>query len=123
MTLTAITPEQIAIICPTKDQPKKVIRLLGCIARSEVKPAQVLIADGGHNLEFIVKALDAVIKTHAPEIVHANKNPENEFFRSLNRLSSFSSFILLKRNVPNLTVQMTTILETIRVRICINPLL
>lgn len=58
MTLPAITPDQVAIICPTKDQPQKVTRLLGCIARSEVKPAQVIIADGGHNLEFMVKAFD-----------------------------------------------------------------
>ena len=58
MTLTAITPDQVAIICPTKDQPQKVTRLLGCIARSEVKPAKVLIADGGHNLKFMVKAFD-----------------------------------------------------------------
>ncbi len=87
MTLTAITPEQIAIICPTKDQPKKVIRLLGCIARSEVKPAQVLIADGGHNLEFIVKALDQRLNVaclYCPEagqilqrnFAHRHLNPE-----------------------------------------------
>lgn len=58
MTLPTITPNQIAIICPTKDQPKKVTRLLECVARSEVQPAQVIIADGGHNLELIVKAFD-----------------------------------------------------------------
>jgi glycosyltransferase involved in cell wall biosynthesis len=57
MTLTAITPDQVAIICPTKDQPQKVKKLLVCIEQSEVKPAQVLIADGGHNLEFMVREL------------------------------------------------------------------
>lgn len=55
MTLPDITPDQIAVICPTKDQPKKVKRLLTCLAASTIKPGQVLIADGGHNLKSVVK--------------------------------------------------------------------
>ncbi|MCE2517551.1 MAG: glycosyltransferase family 2 protein [Alphaproteobacteria bacterium] len=49
--MTAITADQIAVICPTKDQPKKVERLLDCLVASDLEPAQVLIADGGHNLK------------------------------------------------------------------------
>lgn len=55
MTLPDITPDQIAVICPTKDQPEKVKRLLTCLAASTIKPGQVLIADGGHNLRPVIK--------------------------------------------------------------------
>ncbi len=70
MTLSDITPNQVAIICPTKDQPQKVSRMLECIARSEVKPAQVLIADGGNNLNSLVKELELslnVVCLYCPE--------------------------------------------------------
>ncbi|MGU9962173.1 MAG: glycosyltransferase family 2 protein [Candidatus Puniceispirillales bacterium WSBS_2018_MAG_OTU23] len=58
MTIPLITADEIAIICPTKDRPDKVVRLLGCIVASQLKPAQVLIADGGHNLKPITKPFE-----------------------------------------------------------------
>lgn len=51
VTPAPVTADQLAVICPTKDQPRKVERLLDCLMASEIKPAQVLIADGGHNLK------------------------------------------------------------------------
>lgn len=50
-----ITPQHIAVICPTKDQPAKVKRLLDCLACLENKPGQIIIADGGHNLKTVVE--------------------------------------------------------------------
>ncbi len=58
MTIPPITIDQVAIICPTKDRPDKVTQLLNSIAKSTVHPAQVLIADGGHNLKPITKAFE-----------------------------------------------------------------
>ena len=58
MTIPPITADEIAIICPTKERPDKVARLLGCIADSQLKPGQVLIADGGHNLKPITKPFE-----------------------------------------------------------------
>ena len=49
--MTPISAKNVAIICPTKNQPDKVLRLLRTIARLEEKPRQVIIADGGHNLQ------------------------------------------------------------------------
>ncbi len=61
MTLPLITPEQIAIICPTKDRPGKVKRMLKSIVESTVHPGQVLIADGGHNLAPITKTFEDIL--------------------------------------------------------------
>ena len=47
--MTPITEKNVAIICPTKNQPDKVLRLVGIVQLDE-KPYQVIIADGGHNL-------------------------------------------------------------------------
>ena len=55
MSEAIIKPSQVAVICPTKDQPDKVKRLLTCLAQSSKKPGQVLIADGGHNLKSVIK--------------------------------------------------------------------
>ena len=54
--MTPITAENVAIICPTKNQPDKVLRLLESIVQLDEKPHQVIIADGGHNLEPILTA-------------------------------------------------------------------
>ena len=50
-----INAAQIAIICATKDRPDKIRNLLESVARLESQPGQILIADGGHNLEPLVK--------------------------------------------------------------------
>ena len=52
--MTAITAQNVAIICPTKNQPDKVLRLLESIVQLDEKPHQVIIADGGHNMEPIL---------------------------------------------------------------------
>ncbi len=54
--MTPISAKNVAIICPTKNQPDKVLRLLRTIAKLEEKPRQVIIADGGHNLQPTVTA-------------------------------------------------------------------
>ena len=51
-----ITEKNVAIICPTKNQPHKVKRLLESIAKLEEKPNQVIIADGGQNLMSTISA-------------------------------------------------------------------
>lgn len=48
-----ISAKSLAIICPTKDRPEKVRRLLESVSKNTVKPGQVLIADGGHNLKSV----------------------------------------------------------------------
>jgi len=45
----------VAVLCPTKDNPEKVRRLLKCLAALTEKPGQIIIADGGHNLKPMVK--------------------------------------------------------------------
>jgi len=57
-----ISPQQIAVICPTKDQPEKVKRLLGSLAASKIKPGQIIIADGGHNLKPVVEQFQNRLK-------------------------------------------------------------
>ena len=54
MSFPIITPDQLAVISPSKNQPEKVRRLLECFVRSNVKPAQIIIANGGGNLRSIV---------------------------------------------------------------------
>lgn len=46
-----ITEDQVAVICPTKDQPQKVERLLDSICNLKSAPNQIIVADGGHNLK------------------------------------------------------------------------
>lgn len=46
-----LTPKDVAIICPTKNQPEKVLRLLDSVANLKVRPHQMIIADGGHSLK------------------------------------------------------------------------
>ncbi len=50
-----IKATQIAIICATKDRPEKIRNLLDSVAGLESQPGQILIADGGHNLNSLVK--------------------------------------------------------------------
>ena len=50
-----INAAQIAIICATKDRPDKIRNLLESVASLDSQPGQILIADGGHNLEPLVK--------------------------------------------------------------------
>ena len=54
--MTPITAQNVAIVCPTKNQPDKVLRLLGSITQLDERPHQVIIADCGHNLETILTA-------------------------------------------------------------------
>ena len=54
--MTRITAQNVAIICPTKNQPDKVLRLLESIVQLDEKPHQLIIADGGHNLKPILTA-------------------------------------------------------------------
>ena len=49
-----IDATQIAIICATKDRPDKIRNLLESVTRLRCQPSQILIADGGHNLESLV---------------------------------------------------------------------
>ena len=51
-----ISAHQVAIICPTKDRPENVTRLLSCIANLDEKPGQILVADGGCNLNAITES-------------------------------------------------------------------
>ena len=46
-----LTAKNVAIICPTKNQPEKVLRLLSSVAELDISPHQVIIADGGHDLK------------------------------------------------------------------------
>lgn len=55
MSAAIVKPNQIAVICPTKDRPEKIKRLLKCLVKSSIKPGQILIADGGHNLKPVVE--------------------------------------------------------------------
>ena len=68
--MTAITTQNVAIICPTKNQPEKVLRLLESIVQLDEKPHQVIIADGGHNLAQITATFTAelnLICLYCPE--------------------------------------------------------
>ena len=49
--MTPINAQNVAIICPTKNRPDKVLRLLESIVQIDDKPRQVIIADGAHDLE------------------------------------------------------------------------
>ena len=71
MAVTKINASSVAIVCPTKDQPIKIERLLTCIQNLNVKPAQVLIANGGNNLKTIVSGFKKnmnVICLNCPEV-------------------------------------------------------
>ena len=52
--MTLFSNENVAIVCPTKDQPLKVIRFLNSICGLTDKPHQIIIADAGHNLKPII---------------------------------------------------------------------
>ena len=69
--MTPITAHNVAIVCPTKNQPDKVLRLLGSIAQLDDSPHQVIIADGGHNLEPILTTFSErlnLICLYCPEV-------------------------------------------------------
>ena len=69
--MTPITAQNVAIVCPTKNQPDKVLRLLGSITQLDERPHQVIIADGGHNLETILTAFSKrlnLICLYCPEV-------------------------------------------------------
>jgi hypothetical protein len=55
MTFKLFTSQELAIVCPTKDQPKKVEMLLKSMAKSYIKPAQIIIAYSGQNLNHVTK--------------------------------------------------------------------
>ena len=54
--MTPITAKNVAIICPTKNQPDKVLRLLQSIRRLHERPHQVIIANSGPNLKPTLSA-------------------------------------------------------------------
>ena len=69
--MTLITAKDVAIVCPTKNQPKKVVRLLTSIAALIEKPDQIIVADGGHNLKPVVAPFRQKLKVtclYCPEI-------------------------------------------------------
>ena len=55
--MTQVTAKNVAIICPTKNQPTKVLRLLESIVHLDEMPQQIIIADGGHNLKPCVNSI------------------------------------------------------------------
>lgn len=55
MTFKPYTSDELAVVCPTKDQPNKVEMLLQSLAESNVKPAQIIIAYRGHDLKHVTK--------------------------------------------------------------------
>ena len=69
--MTGFTSKNIAIVCPTKDQPLKVARLLNSICELKEKPHQIIIADGGKDLQPVIDDfIDRlnVIRLACPEI-------------------------------------------------------
>ena len=65
------TAKNIAIVCPTKNQPNKVVRLLTSIAALHEKPQQIIVADGGHNLKPVIAPFKKNLKItclYCPEI-------------------------------------------------------
>ncbi len=64
MSLLKFLPKDVAIICPTKNQPTKVLKLLESIQLSSVIPAQIIIADGGKNLKPVLKRLEKVLNIY-----------------------------------------------------------
>ena len=51
----AVTLDEVAIICPTKNQPQKILRLLESLKSCGIKLTQIIIADGGNNLIPLIK--------------------------------------------------------------------
>jgi glycosyltransferase involved in cell wall biosynthesis len=69
--MTLFTAKNIAIVCPTKNQPIKVVRLLTSIAALHEKPQQIIVADGGHNLKPVIAPFKKNLKItclYCPEI-------------------------------------------------------
>ena len=62
--------KDVALICPTKDRPLKVSRLLASLSKLPEAPSQVLIADGGSGLESVIEAFASrlnIIHLRCPE--------------------------------------------------------
>ena len=65
-----ITEDQVAVICPTKNQPQKVKRLLVNICSLKSTPGQIIIADCGDNLKPLVDQYTKLLNLtclHCPE--------------------------------------------------------
>jgi len=60
--MTRIKATNVAVICPTKNNPANIARLLKCLAALTEKPGQIIIADGGHNLKPLVKKFAGAMK-------------------------------------------------------------
>ena len=58
------TMKNVALICPTKDRPEKILRLLENLSQLLEKPGQILIADGGFGLEGVVEAFTNRLNVH-----------------------------------------------------------
>ena len=52
--MTFFTTKNVAIVCPTKDQHLKIVRLLNSISDSKEKPNQIIIADSGCDLQAVI---------------------------------------------------------------------
>ncbi len=63
---TEFTMADLAVICPTKDRPDKLARLLDNLSQLPEKPFQVLVADGGdgENLKPVVKKFAKELNIH-----------------------------------------------------------
>ena len=69
--MTQVTAKNVAIICPTKNQPTKVLRLLESIVHLDEMPQQIIIADGGRNLKPFLTAFysnSILSRLYCPEI-------------------------------------------------------
>ena len=71
------TAKNIAIVCPTKNQPNKVVRLLTSIAALHEKPQQIIVADGGHNLKPVI-ALQEKFKDNLSLLSRDRAGPAKE---------------------------------------------
>ena len=60
--MSKITASSVAIICPTKNQSKKISRLLSCIENLNTKPGQVIIADAEHYLSQLISKYETEIQ-------------------------------------------------------------
>ena len=69
--MTYFTSKNVAIVCPTKDQPLKVTRLLNSLCDLNEKPYQIIIADGGKDLQPVINQFSNrlnVIRLACPEV-------------------------------------------------------
>ena len=54
-----ITNREIAIVCPTKDRPEKISRLLSSLEQQTELPGQIIISDAGSGMSILLKPIRA----------------------------------------------------------------